>query len=480
MGYAKAKMPSSRKQKSEGFAETDSFANPAAVVPSSVQGRVPPQNLDAEESCLGALLLDTEAVLRVADALNPDDFYRPEHSAIYASMLALFEKRTPIDLVTVRDELASRKQLEMVGGPAKLSALVSGVSTASNISYWAQIIRQKALLRRLISVAGEIGTLAFEEERSAEDVMDQAERTLFGVTQRYLKQNFYSIREVLDDSFERLGMLAKQDGALRGIPTGFKAMDRLLGGLQRSDLIIIAARPSMGKTTFALNIAEHVAVDEEQTVGLFSLEMSKEQLVDKLIASAGRVDSWKLRNGQLTDDEMSSLINAQAELAEAKLFIDDSAGMTVTEIRAKARRLQAEHGLQLIVIDYLQLIQSSSHGNSDNRVQEVSEISRSLKALAKELNCPVIALSQLSRAVEARNDKRPLLSDLRESGSIEQDADVVMFLYRDDYYNKNREEHDHLVEVLVSKHRNGPTGDVRLSAQFQYSRFYDLDLRESK
>jgi len=452
----------------------------AAPVREVIGGRLPPQNLDAEASALGALLLDTDAILKVADMLIPDDFYRPEHAAIYAAMLSLFERRTPIDLVTVRDELQSRKQLEMAGGPAKLSSLVSGVATSSNIQHYAVIIRQKALLRRLISVSGEICNLAFQEERQAEEVMDQAEQTLFNVTQRYLKQNFHSIREVLDDSFERLGMLVKQDGSLRGVPTGFKALDRLMGGLQRSDLIIIAARPSMGKTTFALNIGEYVAVEGERVVGLFSLEMSKEQLVDKLIASVGRVDSWKLRNGQLTDDEMSNLINAQAELAEAKLYIDDMASATVTEIRAKARRLQAEHGLDLIVIDYLQLIQGSSRANSDNRVQEVSEISRGLKALAKELNCPVIALSQLSRAVEARNDKRPLLSDLRESGSIEQDADVVMFLYRDDYYNKNREEHDHLVEVMVSKHRNGPTGEVKLSAQFQYSRFYDIDLREQK
>jgi replicative DNA helicase len=280
----------------------------------------------------------------------------------------------------------------------------------------------------------------------------------------------------LDDSFERLGLLAKQDGSLRGISTGFKQLDKLLGGLQRSDLIILAARPSMGKTAFALNLAEHIAVHEEKVVGIFSLEMSKEQLVDRLISSIGRVDSWKLRNGQLNEVDMSNLIHAQAQLAEARLFIDDAGLATVMEVRAKARRLQAEHGLDLIVIDYLQLMQGSAK-NSDNRVQEVSEISRSLKALAKELNCPVIALSQLSRAVEARNDKRPMLSDLRESGSIEQDADAVMFLYREDYYNKNKEEHNHITEVIISKHRNGPTGDVKLSSQFQFSRFYDLDIR---
>lgn len=444
------------------------------VVP--ILGRIPPQNLDAEVSTLGALLLDSEAIMKVADTLSPVDFYRPEHAAIYEAMLVLFEKRIPIDLVTVSEELTNVKKLDEVGGAAKLSSLVSSVATATNISHYGNIVRQKAMLRRLIHAAGEIGELGYQEELDTEQVLDVAESTLFRVTQRFLKQNFISIRSILDDSFERLGMLAKQDGSLRGIPTGFKSVDRILGGLQNSDLLIIAARPSMGKTTFVLNIAEHIAVEEKKIVGVFSLEMSKEQLVDKLISSIGRVDSWKLRNGQLSEDDMSNLIQAQAQLAEAPLFIDDAPMASVMEVRAKARRLQAEHGLDLVIIDYLQLMQGSIR-HQDNRVQEVSEISRSLKALAKELNCPVIALSQLSRAVEARNDKRPMLSDLRESGSIEQDADVVMFLYRDDYYNKNKEEHDHLVEVLVSKHRNGPTGEAKLSSQFQYSRFYDIDFR---
>jgi replicative DNA helicase len=447
-------------------------------VPASqaVSGRMPPQNLDAEISTLGALLLDTDAIMKVADVLHPEDFYRPDHGQIYTAMVGLFEKRTPIDLVTVAGELERTKALDDIGGMAKLSSLVSSVATAANIAHYATIVREKALLRRLIGAAGTIGELGWQEEMEVDELLDTAERTLFGVTQRFLKQNFLSVRTILDDSFERLGMLAKQDGALRGIPTGFRQLDRLLGGLQRSDLLIIAARPSMGKTAFMMNIAEHISVLEKKTVGIFSLEMSKEQLVDRLISSMGRVDSWKLRNGQLSEDDMSNLIQAQAQLAEANLFIDDAPMATVMEVRAKARRLQAEHGLDLICIDYLQLMQGSSR-HQDNRVQEVSEISRSLKALAKELNCPVIALSQLSRAVEARNDKRPMLSDLRESGSIEQDADVVMFLYRDDYYNKNREEHSNTLEVIVSKHRNGPTGDAKLSAQLQHSRFYDIDLR---
>jgi len=456
--------------------QQEAAAQEMAVVGQVAAGRMPPQNVEAEISVLGALMIDSEAILKVADALRPEDFYMPQHGTIFSVMLTLFERRTPIDLVTVSDELTSRKQLDEVGGPAKLSSLVSSIATATNIAHYADIVRQKALLRRLIAASGYIGELGFNEESTTEEVLDDAERTLFAVTQRYLKQNFTSVREVLDDSFERLGLLAKQDGALRGIPTGFKQLDRLLGGLQGSDLIILAARPSMGKTAFALNIAEHASVNEDKVVGIFSLEMSKEQLVDRLISSIGRVDSWKLRNGQLNEVDMSNLIHAQAQLAEAKLYIDDAGMASVMEVRAKARRLQAEHGLDLIIIDYLQLMQGSAR-NMDNRVQEVSEISRALKALAKELDCPIVALSQLSRAVEARNDKRPMLSDLRESGSIEQDADIVAFLYREDYYNKNKEEHNHITEVIVSKHRNGPTGDVKVSSQFQYSRFFDMDIR---
>jgi replicative DNA helicase len=444
-------------------------------------GRMLPHSIDAEEAVLGALFLDTEAIMKIADTLRAEDFYRPEHEAIYSAISTLFERHQPIDLVTVSEELSARKKFEMSGGAAKLSALVSGIASATNVVYHAGIVRQKSLLRKLISASNTIGELGFHEDKEAAEVLDEAEKTLFGVTQRYLKQNFVSVRAVLDESFERLGLLASNDGGLRGVPMGFRQMDRLMGGLQKSDLIILAARPSMGKTTFALNIAENVALQQKKTVGIFSLEMSKEQLVDKMLSSLSQVDSWKLRNGNLNEEDMSQLIEAQAELAEAKLFIEDSAGASIMEVRTKARRLMSEHGLDLLVIDYLQLMSgSATKSNSENRVQEVSEISRSLKALAKELNVPIIALSQLSRAVEARNDKRPMLSDLRESGSIEQDADVVMFLYRDDYYNKNKEEHNHLVEVLVSKHRNGPTGDVRLSAQLQHSRFFDLDPRQAQ
>jgi len=437
--------------------------------------RLPPQNLDAEVSTLGALMLDPEAIMKVVDILNPEDFYRPEHAAIYEAMVVLFEKRVPIDLVTVADELGRVKRLEESGGPAMLSSLVSKVATASNVQYYGGIVREKAMLRRLISAAGKIGDLGFKEDLASQQILDQAEQTLFGVTQRFLRQNFTPVRSILADSFERLDALSKQTGAIRGVPSGFKHIDSILGGFQDSDLIILAARPSMGKTALALNFAEYAAIHAKKTVGLFSLEMSKEQLVDRLISSIGKIDSWKLRNGKLNDDDFRNLNEAYGVLAEANLFIDDTPSASVMEVRAKARRLQVEHGLDMVIVDYLQLMQGSNPGNADNRTQEVSEISRSLKGLAKELKCPVIALSQLSRAVESRPDKRPLLSDLRESGGIEQDADVVMFLYREDYYNK--EEQSNIMEVLVRKHRNGPTGDAKVLARLQFSRFENLDLQ---
>lgn len=386
-----------------------------------VPGRMPPQNIDAEISTLGALLLDPEAIIRVADTLSPLDFYRPDLATIYEAMIVLFEKRIPPDLVTVADELARVKKLEEVGGPAALSTLVSSIATASNVQHYAGIVREKAMLRRLIHAASKIGELGFQEELSSDIVLDQAEQTLFEVTQRFLEQNFVPVRNVLTESFERLDELSKQEGTMRGLPTGFRHLDNILGGLQKSDLIIIAARPSMGKSTFSTCIAEHVAIHEKKTVGIFSLEMSKEQLVDRLISSIGLIDSWKLRNGRLTDEDFRNLNEAYGILAEANIFIDDAASLNVMEIRAKSRRLQAEHGLDLIIVDYLQLM-AGTYNSRENRVQEVSEISRSLKALARELYCPVIAISQLSRAVESRPDKHPMLSDLRDSGCLAGDT----------------------------------------------------------
>lgn len=440
-----------------------------------VIGRMPPQNIEAEISTLGAILIDPEAVIKVSDFLLPEDFYRPEHSAIFAAIMTLSEKRSAIDLVTVSDELKKMGHFEETGGSSKLASLVGAVATASNVQYYGEIVREKAMLRRLVHASAKIGDLAFTQgELDSDQVMDQAEQTLFGVTQRFLKQNFTPVKSILADSFERIDALSREKGAIRGISSGFKAVDGVLGGFQDSDLIIIAARPSMGKTAFALNIAEHAAIMQKKTVGVFSLEMSKEQLVDRLISSIGLIDGWKLRTGNLGDQDFRNLNEAYGILAETNLFIDDAPSATVMEVRAKARRLQAESGLDLIIIDYLQLMQGSKF-NGENRVQEVSEISRSLKALAKEIKCPVIALSQLSRAVESRPDKRPLLSDLRESGSIEQDADVVMFLYREDYYNKD--EQSNLMEILVRKHRNGPTGDAKVMARLQFSRFENMDAR---
>ncbi|MEI6478274.1 MAG: replicative DNA helicase [bacterium] len=393
-----------------------------SLTPHQVAGRMPPQNIDAEVSTIGALLLDVEAMLKVIDILSAVDFYRPDHAAIYEAMVVLSEKRVPIDLVTVADELARVKKLDQIGGPAKLSSLVSSVASATNVQHYAQIVREKAMLRRLISAAGSISELGFREDEPSSVILDQAEQALFAVTQRFLKQNFIPVRSILADSFERLDALSKQDGTMRGLSTGYKHIDNILGGLQQSDLIILAARPSMGKTAFALQIAQNVAVQQKKSVGIFSLEMSKEQLVDRLISSIGQIDSWKLRNGKLNDEDFRNLNEAYGILAEANLFIDDTPSANIMEVRAKARRLQAEYGLDLIVLDYLQLMEGTAKGNSDNRVQEVSEISRSLKALAREINCPVIALSQLSRAVESRPDKRPLLSDLRESGCLTGDT----------------------------------------------------------
>jgi replicative DNA helicase len=459
--------PNSTHSKKESFSEITVDYSKQLI------GRVPPQNIDAETSTLGALMLDPEAIIKVVDLLSSEDFYRRDYALIFEAMTTLFERRTPIDLVTVSDELARQKHLDEAGGPATLSSLVSAVATASNVAHYARIVREKAMLRRLISAAGKIGELGFQEEIPSEEILDRAEQALFGVTQKFLKQNFTPVRSILTESFERLDALSKQDGSIRGVPSGFKHLDNLLGGFQKSDLIILAARPSVGKTAFALNMAENAAVLYKKTVGIFSLEMSKEQLVDRMISSVGRIDSWKLRNGHLNDDDFRNLNEAYGTLAESNLFIDDMAASSVTEVRAKARRLQIDQGgVDLIIIDYLQLMHGPIH-LADNRTQEVSEISRSLKALAKELDCPIIALSQLSRAVESRPDKRPLLSDLRESGSIEQDADVVIFLYRDDYYNK--EEQNHILEVMVRKHRNGPTGDVKLLSRLQFSRFENLE-----
>jgi len=438
-----------------------------------LQVKTPPQNPQAEESFIGSLLLDKDAIIKVADIIHINDFYVEKNGMIYEAILKLFEKREPLDVVTLSEELEKQGTLKEIGGASYLTDLVNGVPTAAHVVNYAKIVAQKATLRRLIAAASQINEIAYDEEEQLDNLLDKAEKTLFDVSQKHLRQNFVSIKDVLADSFDRLDSLHKDNESLRGTPTGFTGVDNILAGLQKSDLIILAARPSMGKTSLALNIAQNVATKQGVPVGVFSLEMSKEQLIDRMLASEAGIDSWKLRTGSLEDKDFEKLNKAMGVLAEAPIYIDDSAMANVMEMRTKARRLQSEHDLGLIVIDYLQLMSGGS-SSSDNRVQEISEISRGLKGLARELNVPVIALSQLSRSVEQRNPKIPQLSDLRESGSIEQDADVVMFIYREDYYEKETEKKN-IADILIKKHRNGPTGDVELYFQPDQTLFKNID-----
>lgn len=440
--------------------------------------RIPPQNLDAEKSILGAALLDKNALIKVIDVVTAPDFYDENHGEIFEAMLTLFDKRRPIDIVTLTEQLESEDKLKQVGGAGYLADIVNATPSAANVVHYAQIVRDKAILRRLIEAAANISELGFDEDSEISGTLDRAEQSLFTVSQKFMKDKFVPVKDILTEAFDRIDKIHKdkEKGALRGVPTGFRDLDNITAGLQKSDLIILAARPSMGKTSFVLNIAEHVAIENKIPVGVFSLEMSKEQLVDRLLSSQAAVDSWKLRTGNLSDEDFPRIGYAMGVLSEAPLYIDDTPGANVMEIRAKARRLQMEHGLGLIIIDYLQLMEGRSSRGDPNRVQEISEISRSLKGLARELNVPVVALSQLSRAVEHRPDKRPQLSDLRESGSIEQDADIVMFLYREDYYDPDTDKKG-VTEVLIKKHRNGPTGFIELFFQPEQMRFRDLEKR---
>ena len=435
------------------------------IVGQEISGKLPPQNTEAEAGLLGSLLIEKDAIIKVADIVTPEDFYVDRHSLIYAAIL---------DLLTLSNKLSSDGALDTVGGSSYLTELTNAVPTAAHVTHYAEIVSHKATLRRMISAASEIQSMGYDENAPLDGLLDKAEQTLFGVSQKNLKQNFIHINTVLADSFERINELHSSANKLRGIPTGFRALDNLLAGLQNSDLVILAARPSMGKTTFVMNIAHHVAAKEGIPVGFFSLEVSKEQLIDQLLTIESGVDSWRLRTGNLEDDDFPRINEAMAILSEAPIYIDDAAMTNVMEMRTKARRLQAENGLGLVVIDFLQLVSGSSRSSAEGRTQEVSEISRGLKGLARELNVPVIALSQLSRAVETRSPAIPQLSDLRDSGSIEQDADVVMFLYRDDYYNKDTDRVN-ITDVLVKKHRNGPTGDVELYFSPEQRRFTNLD-----
>ena len=424
--------------------------------------RVPPQNLEAEVSTLGALMLDSNAVIRVVDILGPDDFYRPQHQIIYKTILELFERREPIDVLSLTSRLREKGFLESVGGTSYLADLVNSVPTASNVAHYAEIVKKKKIMRELIRASSEIAELGYDESEDIDQALDDAEKRIFSISQRSLSQRFTPLSQTLEEAWERIDHLHKNKNELRGVATGFKDLDNILAGLQKSDLIIIAARPSFGKTALALDIARQVAVRQNIPVGLFSLEMSSQQLVDRFIASEAHVDLWKLRTGKLSDtsDDFLRIRDALDRLSKAPLYIDDEVSNNVLQMRAMARRLQSECGnLGLVVIDYLQLMQPRTH--SDSMVQQITEISRSLKGLARELNVPVVAISQLSRAVESRHPPIPRLSDLRESGSIEQDADVVMLIYREDRYKENSSRQNQ-VDVIVAKHRNGPVGKVTL------------------
>jgi replicative DNA helicase len=432
--------------------------------------KVPPQNIEAEQSLLGCLLIDKDAIIKIADSLSEDDFYKDSHQIIFATMKELFARREPIDILSLTNRLEEKNELENVGGRTYLAHLSNFVATASNVTNYAEIIKRKATLRRLLRVSGEIAELAYREEEEVDNVLDEAEQKLFSVSQKYLKNVFLPVDRLLTDAFERIDELHKQSGKLRGLPTGFIDLDNLLAGLQKSDLIILAARPSVGKTSLALDIARQTAVKTKSLVGIFSLEMSKEQLVDRMLCAEADVSLWRMRTGKLSDHEedndFTRIGEAMGKLSEAPIYIDDSPNTTVMEIRTKARRLQMEKGLSLLVIDYLQLMEGRGK-YSDNRVQEVAEITRGLKGVARELNIPVLALSQLSRAVEQTRPAIPKLAHLRESGSIEQDADVVMFIYRkaaDRGYNRDElsPEERHRAEIHIAKHRNGPTGRVDL------------------
>lgn len=424
--------------------------------------RMPPQNIEAEQSVLGALLLDKEAIFKVADIITSADFYRDNHRQIYEAMEGLFEKRIPIDVLTLTEELEKAKKIKMIGGASYLTTLVNAVPSAAHVVHYAQIVADKATLRRLISAASETIESGYDEREPVEVVLDRAEKNLFSVSKSHSANKFIHLRDALEESFERIDRLHKEKGTVRGLPTGFKDLDNLLSGLQKSDLIILAARPSMGKTSLALNIAANAALKSKIPVGIFSLEMSKDQLVDRLIVSEARIDSWKMRTGNLSEDDFVRIGAAMGSLSEAPIFIEDSPNLSIMEIRTKARRLQAENNIGLLIVDYLQLMEGR-YGNSNepNRVQEISDISRGLKALARELSVPVLAMSQLSRAVEHREHRIPQLSDLRESGSIEQDADVVIFIYREDYYNRDSDKKN-IADILIKKHRNGPVGDLEL------------------
>jgi replicative DNA helicase len=436
-------------------------------------GKIPPQNVDAEKSLLGAVLIDEETLADISENVHEKDFYERRHAIIFGGMMRLYEKHKPVDLLTLTDELKRKKELDTVGGSAYLTELTNYVPTSAHAEAYAKLVASKAVRRRLIKASGDISEMGYNEETSTEELLEQAEAELFAVSDQSLKQDMVSIESILTESFDRMEELHRNKGALRGVRTGYKGLDNMTAGLQKSDLVILAARPAMGKTTLVTNLAYNVATIAKQPVLFFSLEMSKEQLVDRMLADASGVDAWNIRTGNLSDDDFGKLSEAMGELAEAPIYIDDTPGLSVLQMRTKARRAAHDQPLGLIIIDYLQLMQGSG-ASQGNRVQEVSEISRGLKLIARELNVPVIALSQLSRSVESRSPQIPQLADLRESGSIEQDADIVMFIYREAYYDPETER-ENITDLIIAKHRNGPTGKVELYFHPERLRFMSVD-----
>jgi len=431
-----------------------------------MKARIPPHDLAAERSILGAIMLDPEAIIQIAEKLKPESFYEPVHQTIYGVMSELFEQRTPIDAVTVTNSLKKKKELSKVGGASMIAELTNAVSSASNITHYAKLVAEAALRRNMISASAFMNEKAFEETVPIQEIIDGIEQSVFGLSQQQASKAFIPIKDTLAESFERLDELQKSGSDMRGLSTGFNDLDGVLAGLHKSNLIILAARPGTGKTAFALNVSRHISVELKKKVGFFSLEMSKEELVDRLLVAQSDIDAWRLKTGRLDQQDFLKLSDGMGVLAEAQIFIDDTPGLSISEMRTKCRRLMLEHQIDFLVVDYLQL----AHGRTrDNRVQEVAEISQGLKNIARELRIPVLALSQLSRAVESRGEKIPQLSDLRESGSIEQDADVVLFLYRKD--DDNRES----VNLKIAKHRNGAIGDVELYFRGERMKFYGME-----
>jgi replicative DNA helicase len=437
--------------------------------------RLPPQNVEAEQAVLGAIFLEPSSLTLASEILIPEDFYRAAHQKIFNVMLKLNDEGKAVDLVTVTEELAAAKLIEDTGGVTYLNDLAGSVPTAANIEYYARIVEEKSLLRRLIRTATEIASDGYSREDEVEALLSEAEKNILAVAQRKNAGAFHNIKDVLVRTYDNIEEMHNRVGDITGISTGFAELDRMTAGFQRNDLIIVGARPSVGKTAFALNIAANVATKTGENVAIFSLEMGAEQLVMRMLCSEGNIDAQRLRTGSLTDEDWGKLTMAMGSLSNSGIFIDDTPGVRISDIRSKCRRLKQEHGLGMILIDYLQLILGSGR-SGENRQQEVSEISRSLKQLARELQVPVIALSQLSRGVEQRQDKRPMMSDIRESGSIEQDADIVAFLYRDDYYDKESE-NKNIIEIIIAKQRNGPTGTVSLAFVKEYNKFVNLETR---